>query len=548
MLALHAVVDTVHTMEAAFRGGTGRWSREQVDTFFEAAAALRRVADLVGSPEQERALQRLAAVQLHFPGSAPAPAPPEPAADPELEDRPDAPTPAAPGEEGTVQAAIEASGGGTGADEDRREGDQAGTGDLLRVPFAKLDALLNRVGDLVTVEAAMEELLDRFGPELEAAGARRVMEAQLETLGLITDGLREATMDLRLVPVGRVFQRFPSLARDIARRQGKQVRVVVEGERVELDKSTVDALSDPLLHLVRNAVDHGIGTPEERAAQGKPAGGTIWMRAERVGDRVLVEVADDGIGLSRDAILARARAEGLVGEHERLSGPEIDELVFRSGFSTRDQATTVSGRGVGLEVVRRRVTALRGELTVGTSDGGGSRFVLALPLTLAIVPALLFEADGELLALPAAEVQETLRRVHPERAGGTEVVRHRDQLIPVARTGPLLGWTGEPERYAREGDRGKPRTDREAAGRSNGAQSENFAIVLRRGTRTAAVLADRLLDQRDVVVRALPRALGSVRGVSGATVTPTGQVVLLLDSAGLIDMNLDLHRREARAG
>jgi two-component system, chemotaxis family, sensor kinase CheA len=379
----------------------------------------------------------------------------------------------------------------------------------------------------VSVGSALEELMGRFSGELDAAGARRPLEAQVEALELITDALREATMDLRMVPVARVFQRFPSLARDLARKQEKQIRVVLEGEQVELDKSTVDALADPLLHLVRNAVDHGIGTPRERAEQGKPETGTITLRAARIGDRVLVEVSDDGSGLNRKAILERARAEGLVAENERLSEVEIGELIFRAGFSTRSEATTVSGRGVGLEVVRRRVTSLRGALTVGDAEGGGTRFVLALPLTLAIVPALIFVSEGEMLAVPAAEVQETLRRVRPERAGGAEVIRHREALIPVARASRLLGWA-----------------DSEPSAPDGGL----FAIVLQRGTRTAAVLADRLLEQRDVVVRALPRSLGTVRGVSGATVTPAGQVVLLLDSGGLIDLNLDLHRREARAG
>jgi two-component system, chemotaxis family, sensor kinase CheA len=537
MLGLHAVVDAVHTMEEAFRSSAGGWRREVVDSFFEAAAALRRVAERVGTDDQERSLQRLAAVRLHAPkgDSGGEVARSRPLIDAGRE----------PGEDG-VQAGVSAApeltaaGPAGAAETGRREGDEAGEeagggAELLRVPFAKLDALLNRVGELVSVHSALEELLNRFAPELEAVGARRPLEAQVESLDLIAGALRDATMDLRLVPVGRVFQRFPSLARDLARRQGKQVRVILEGEDVELDKSTVDALSDPLLHLVRNAVDHGIRTAAERSAAGKPATGTVTLRASRVGDRVIVEVSDDGAGLDRRAILARARDDGLVGADERLTGPEIDELVFRGGFSTRTEATTVSGRGVGLEVVRRRVTALRGELSVGEAAGGGTRFVLALPLTLAIVPALLFETEGETLALPAAEVQETLRRVHPERAGGAEVVRHRDDLIPVARASRLLGWSG--------GGNGTDRAPAAAA-----TSSAAFAIVLRRGNRTAAVLADRLLEQRDVVVRALPRSLGSVRGVSGATITPGGQVVLLLDSNGLLDLNLDLHRRDARAG
>jgi two-component system, chemotaxis family, sensor kinase CheA len=565
MLALHAVVDAVHVMEASFKEGGARWPRETVDAFFEAAAALRRVAEKVGTKEQAKSLERLAAVKLEppafvpsgpgkhgrTPSSDPVVAPERSGADEpaggEEPVRSGAPRRDAPGGPGAADTgdrersgdlSDSAANGGAEADlgpdpaeDGRREGD-GGAGEVLRVPFSKLDALLNRVGELVSIEAAMEELLDRFAVELEAAGARRPLEAQVESLGLVTDALRDATMDLRLVTVGRVFQRFPSLARDLARKQEKQVRVILEGEQVELDKSTVDALADPLLHLVRNAVDHGIGTPDERRAQGRPETGTITLRAERTGDRVMVEVSDDGGGLDREAILKRARAEGIVGEHEHLHGHEVDELIFRSGFSTRSEATTVSGRGVGLEVVRRRVNALRGALSVREVNGGGTRFVLSLPLTLAIVPALLFETGGETLAVPAAEVQETLRRVDTERAGGAEVLRVRDDLIPVARAGRILGWESAGP----------------VQGADEGAGHGAFAIVIRRGTRSAAVLADRLLEQRDVVVRALPRSLGSMRGISGATVTPGGKVVLLLDSSGILDLNLDLHRREARAG
>jgi two-component system, chemotaxis family, sensor kinase CheA len=536
MLGLHVVVDAVHALETQMKEARSRWPREVVDRFFEVAAALRRVTDRIGTAEHDKALERLANIELRSDSPKP-----ETSADPDTAPRTEpvdrrADTTRRRGAEAEVEGNVTPTESAApldpGLQPTSESGESAevetGAGEVLRVPFEKLDALLNQVGELVAVGAAVEALLDKFRQQLDEAGARRPLEAQVEALELITESLRDATMNLRTVPVARVFQRFPSLARDLARAQGKQVRVVLEGEQVELDKSTVDALADPLLHLIRNAVDHGIGTPEERTKQGRPETGTITLRAARIGDRVLVEVSDDGAGLDRKAILERARQEGLLDDQENLSPTEIDELIFRPGFSTRSEATTVSGRGVGLEVVRRRVNSLRGLLTVGDAPGGGTRFVLALPLTLAIVPALIFEAEGETLALPASEVQETLRRVNLERAGGAEVVRHRDHLIPVARASRLLGFSDEVRGVS-----------------SSGA---SFAIVLRRGNRSAAILADRLLEQRDIVVRALPRTLGTVRGVSGATVTPSGNVVLLLDSGGLLDMNLDFHRREARAG
>jgi two-component system, chemotaxis family, sensor kinase CheA len=522
MLGLQPVVRAIHRLEAALRDPAARWDRERVDFSFEVAAAVRRVVARLGSDGQEEALAHLAALRPPWEGgpqpvqrnveASPARTPGdgpishEPPASP-LTARPASAPPEKPDDEGA-----------DGSD---------GTGEILRVPFAKLDDLLNRVGELLTAGAALEDFLERHDAQLDSAGLRRTLEERVESLALVSDSIRYATMELRLVPVARLFQRFPRLARDLAHRQGKRIRIETVGDEVELDKSTVDALVDPLLHLVRNAVDHGIGTPAERAARGKPEVGTVTLSARRTGDRVVVEVRDDGEGLDRDAILARARAEGLALEAGLDEPGSLESLIFRSGFSTREEATEVSGRGVGLDVVHRRVIALRGSLSVSSEPGRGTHFALSLPLTLAIVPALLFEAEGEVLAVPSAEVQETLRRVRPERAAGAEVVRLRDTLIPVARPGRLLGW---PEPAAEE------------------RAESGFAIVVTRGTRSAALLADRIVDQRDVVLKPLPRTLGVVPAVSGATVTPAGQVVLLLDTAGLLDLNLNLHRRENRAG
>jgi two-component system chemotaxis sensor kinase CheA len=332
-------------------------------------------------------------------------------------------------------------------------------------------------------------------------------------------------MEIRLVPVQRAFSRFPSLARDLAREQGKRVRVVLEGGEVELDKSMVDALADPLLHLVRNAVDHGIAPPAEREASGRPPTGTIVLRAAREGDRVRIEVADDGAGLDREALRRTARSLGIVGEQESLTPAETAELIFRPGFSTRSRSDTVSGRGIGLDAVKQRVTALRGTLTVDSPPNGGTRFVLGFPLTLAILPALIFEAEGEMFALPAVSVERTLRGAKPEAAGAAEVLRDNGELIPVSRAERVFGWSGP-------------------SAPGGGAP---FAVVIRSGARRAALLASRLVDQRDLVVRALPRFLRRVPAVSGASVAPDGRVILLLDPAGLLELNLDLHQREKRA-
>jgi two-component system chemotaxis sensor kinase CheA len=313
-----------------------------------------------------------------------------------------------------------------------------------------------------------------------------------------------------------VFSRFPPLAAELARDRGKRVRVELHGEGTELDKATADALLDPLLHLVRNAVDHGVETPDERRALGKPETATLRLSAAQEGDRVRIEVEDDGRGLDRPAIERRARALGLVADGESLDEEEVDELLFRPGFRTRTEADEVSGRGVGLDVVRDAVQRLRGHVRVEDGEEGGTRFVLLVPLTVALVPVLFFQAAGETFAIPALDVEETVRAGTPGRVGPAETVAVRDEAVPLLRLDRVFGWAPAPD----------PR----------------FVLVLRRGARAAALGADRLLAQDSAAVRALPGALGGPRGVSGAVVDAGGRVVLLLDPAQMLEMNVDLYR------
>ncbi|MEJ2502104.1 MAG: ATP-binding protein [Gemmatimonadota bacterium] len=375
--------------------------------------------------------------------------------------------------------------------------------DRVRVPFAKLDALLAEVGELMGETLALERrLAERGGRELrdEAEAIRRR-----------SDRLREAVMALRLVPIGRVLSRFHGLVRRLAAEQGKEARLVVEGEGTELDKSTADALAEPMLHLVRNAIDHGIGAPEDREAAGKPRHGTVWIRASQEGDRIRLEVADDGEGLDRAAIRERAREAGLVESGSDLPDAELTRLILRPGFSTRSDVSTVSGRGVGLDVVRRRVRDLRGDLDVGRTAEGGTRFVLRLPLTVAVVPSVMFETAGELLALPAGDVVRTVHLDGLERVGAAPVLRDDGRLVPVVDADRLFGW---PVR-----ERG------------------SFGLLIADGTDRVVLSADRLIDRRDLVVKALPRYGAATRAVTGGSVLPGGRVILLLDPAGVIDLS-----------
>ena len=522
MVGLTEIRDYVHALESVFKSPPQRWPQPALDRLFEGAAALRRATEQVGTEDQQPAAARLAAL-----------APP---AVPETVE-PDAALPAAPPAPPAPSATPSDETESTRAAPDREPSESepsapepsapTGAGEVLRVPFFKLDALLNQVTELMAVGSTLRDLAAMHREALDAAELRRPLIDQLEALGRTTTGLRNTAMELRLVPVRVVFGRFPSLARDLAREQEKRVRVILEGEDTELDKSTVDVLGEPLLHLVRNAVDHGIGTPEERAARGKPEEGTLVLRALQTGDQVRIEVEDDGRGLDRERIGERAREAGLIDGDAELSPEEVAMLIFRPGFSTREEASTVSGRGIGLDVVQRKVNDLGGRIEVEDAPSGGTRFILRLPLTLAILPVLLFESAGQTLAIAATEVEETTRDWLHEWVGKTEVVRHRDELIPLARPAALFGWQ-----------------DGTGKGDSVPDEPEGFLVVVRRGERAAAIMADRLLAQREVVVKALPEYLGQPKGVSGATVAPDGRVVLLLDAGEMLELNLESHRRK----
>ena len=291
MLGLMPLRDFVHGLETVFKEAED-WPQPIVDTLFEGAAALRRAVDATGGEDQKKAYARLESLAARLSALELSPAMPVESGAPRVHSSPAVAEPQTPAAPPTIESpALPADG--------NAEPETAGVGatEFLRIPFPKLDALLNQVAELVQALAATDELLAARKPSLLAAGVHAELEEQLDGLGRVTEALRGTAMDLRLVPVQRVFRRFPSLARDLAHDRGKRVEVILEGETTELDKSTVDNLSEPLLHLVRNALDHGIEEPDRREAAGKPPEGTLWLRAEQRGDEVQIEVEDDGAGL-----------------------------------------------------------------------------------------------------------------------------------------------------------------------------------------------------------------------------------------------------------
>ncbi|HQN12251.1 MAG TPA: chemotaxis protein CheA, partial [Quisquiliibacterium sp.] len=309
----------------------------------------------------------------------------------------------------------------------------------LRVSVEKVDQLINLVGELVITQA----MLAQTGRNLDPIAHQQLM-GSLVDLERNTRALQESVMAIRMIPMAVVFNRFPRMLRDLAGKLGKQVELHTIGEATELDKGMVEKITDPLTHLVRNALDHGIELPAERVAKGKPASGSITLAAEHKGGSIAIEVRDDGRGLSREKIYRKAQERGLP-VHDQMTDHEVFQLIFEPGFSTADQVTDVSGRGVGMDVVRRNILALGGTVDLDSAEGYGMRVTVRLPLTLAIMPALIMSVGHERFAIPQINVEELLR-IRPEDVkrrievvGGAEVLLLRDRIIPLVRFDRLLG-------------------------------------------------------------------------------------------------------------
>ena len=379
----------------------------------------------------------------------------------------------------------------------------------IRVSVEKIDELMNTVGELVITQAMLSQL--GRGLEGPASEEFRMGLAQLERN---MRELQESVMRVRMLPISFVFSRFPRMVRDLAHRLGKHIELKLTGESTELDKTVLEKIGDPLVHLVRNSIDHGIESPEARAAAGKPETGVVHLDACHRGGNIAVEVSDDGGGLDGDRILAKARERGLVAATETLCDEQIHDLIFLPGFSTAEHTTDVSGRGVGMDVVRRNIKELGGKIEVRTERGRGSRFIITLPLTLAIVDGQSVSVGSETYIVPLTSIVESLQ-LKPEnvsRLGGQgEVFAFRGYYLPVIRLHELFGI----EPRARE-------------------LSKGLVVVVEGEGRRVGLFVDDLLGQQQVVIKSLDTNYGHVDGVSGATILGDGSVALILDLPGLI--------------
>ena len=531
------------------------------------------VADISGqTPVAPKPVNVAAApVRAPIPVAAPTPVPAsKPAADIEPEEKP----------AGLLKAAAAvASASGAGAEDAKKAGKEAGA--ILRVDSKRIDDLLNLVSETVITKATFNQINTQFIGltnqlrEIEiqyrekvkglfgelpnyleriqnGKSVREVKKEILETygdiftmfdgfeasfkssigkfrstaqnLGRITGELQEGVMRIRMVPISQIFSRFPRLVRDLSKMLNKKINLVIEGEETELDKSVIEDLLDPIMHSVRNSIDHGIETIEERKAAGKPENGTVTLKAANEGNMIVIEIADDGKGIDVNAVKAKAVERGVISENKILTDVEAFQLIFEPGFSTAKQITNISGRGVGLDVVRRQIDSLNGTVTVSSERGKGTKFTIKLPLTLAIIQGLLVRVGTEIYSIPITSVIESLR-IKPDeikKIDNYEVFNIRNDVLSLLRLNRLFGIKTE-ER-----------------------QDYHFIVIVGTAEKKMGFMVDSLIGEEDVVIKPLRDQFTNSPGIAGASILGDGSVSLIIDVSQLLELGLKKEMEQRR--
>jgi len=386
-----------------------------------------------------------------------------------------------------------------------------GQSTMVKVDTNKLDGLLDLVGEMVIAQSLVGQDLN------QVTGLNTQFARNMAQLARITKELQRVSMAMRMVPIRGVFQKMARVTRDISAKQRKKVQFVTSGEDTELDRGVVEELNDPLLHMIRNSVDHGIETPAQRTAAGKPPVGTLTLRAYHQGGNIIVEIADDGAGLNRERILKKAVEQGLLDAGATPTDEEIFHFIFAAGFSTAEKVTDISGRGVGLDVVRRNIERLRGQVSIASESGKGARFTIALPLTLAIIDGLIVRVGEERYIIPTLSVRESLR-LKPEMItrvqNRAEVVNVRGRHLPLLRLHELFG-IPQPA----------------------GARNDGIGVVVQSGASARCLFVDALLHKQEVVIKNLnDMMVHKNRSLAGATILGDGRVGLILDVNALVQL------------
>lgn len=380
----------------------------------------------------------------------------------------------------------------------------------IRIDTVRLDMVLNLSGEIGLTKNRLTTLRTEILQGNRDTNTLRSLDEAISQLDLLVGDLQNAVMKTRMQPIGRLFQKYPRLARDLARQLGKEVELVLSGEETELDKTMIEDLNDPLVHLVRNAVDHGIEQPEDRIAAGKKPQALVQLTAEQVGDHILIEITDDGKGMNADALRRKAIEKGLIDQESANSLDEKQclQLIFLPGFSTKDQISSVSGRGVGMDVVRTNIQKLNGRIDINSVPGEGTRISISLPLTLAILPVLVVRACNQPFAVPLAMVREIIT-IDPnaiQEVSGKPTIVVRDEILPLKTLAGLLGW--EP------------------------TQKPYFGVLMQSAEKSFILTIDSFVGRDDVVIKPLQNI--RPKGVAGATLSGDGSVVLVLDMEDLL--------------
>lgn len=387
----------------------------------------------------------------------------------------------------------------------------------IRVDTDKIDALINRVGELVITQAMLGQVGDELAEIVSGTELER-LQTGLDQLERNTRDLQEDVMRVRMLPISFVFNRFPRLVHDVSGKLGKKVELVITGENTEIDKTVMEKLGDPMVHLIRNSLDHGLETPEERLAAGKSEVGKVQLDAYHQGGYIIIDIIDDGRGVNTQKVYEKALANGLITADQQLSDDEINELIFKPGFSTADAVSDLSGRGVGMDVVRRNIESLGGYVQVKSEPGLGSKFSVSLPLTLAILDGQLIRVDEETYIIPLISIVETIladKNTMSSIAGEDKLLHFRDEYIPLIHLRSLF-------RLPAESD-----------------QSDSLIAIVENGGQKVGLVVDELYGQQQVVIKSLEVNFKRIEGFAGATILGDGSVALILDIAGLMKLGLD---------
>lgn len=389
----------------------------------------------------------------------------------------------------------------------------------VKVDTDKLDNIVDMVGELAIAQSML-----RQNPLVQSTSDRRLFQI-VNQLNVITSSLQKTAMSLRMVPISQSFQKMLRLVRDLAKKAGKEVELRITGEETEIDRNMVEEIYEPMVHMIRNAIDHGIEPPEERTANRKPARGTIYLKAYHKGGDIVIEIADDGRGLNKEKIRQKAIANGLIEENENPSDEEIQNLIFQPGFSTADKVTDISGRGVGTDVVKSKIEKLRGRVEVKSTPGQGTRFFMRLPLTLAIVDGIVVKVGQERYILPTLSVKEFYK---PEKRdyftvkGKGEMIKVRQDLIPMVRL----------DRWANGHGGSHPPTDGDPPWKKP-------VVVVEHQGKLRCLLVDELVGQEEVVIKSLGQWLRKVEGIAGGAILGDGRVGLIVDISGVFEMQVE---------